>query len=38
MNYTVKENVNSNFYIVLMRRVAILFLELEVVKNFIQQV
>ena len=38
MNYIVKRNVNSDFDIVLMRRVAILFLELEVVKNFIQQV
>ena len=37
-NYTVRRNINSDFFIVLMLRVAILFLELEVVQKFIQQV
>ena len=33
-----RRNLNSDFFIVTMRRVAIIFLELEVVKNFMQKI
>ena len=35
--YNIRRNVNSDFSIVTMRRVAIIFFELEVVKNFMQK-
>ena len=34
--YIIRRNVNSDFSIVTMRRVAIIFFELGVVKNFMQ--
>ena len=34
--YNISKNVNSDFSIVTMRRVAIIFFELGVVKNFMQ--
>ena len=33
----IRRNVNSDFSVVTMRRVAIMFFELEVVKNFVQK-
>ena len=35
--YNIRRNVNSDFSIVTMRRVAIIFFELGVVKNFMQK-
>ena len=35
--YNIRRNSNSDFSIVTMRRVAIIFFELEVVKNFMQK-
>ena len=35
--YNIRKNVNSDFPIVTMRRVAIIFFELGVVKNFMQK-
>ena len=36
--YNIRRNVNSDFCIVTMRRVAIIFFELGVVKNFMQKI
>ena len=36
--YNIRRNVNSDFSIVTMRRVAIMFFELGVVKNFMQNI
>ena len=35
--YNIRRNVNLDFSIVTMRRVAIIFFELEVLKNFMQK-
>ena len=35
--YNIRRNVNSDFSVVIMRRVAIIFFELEVVKKFMQK-